>query len=196
MGEGVPTIVSDVGWYAELPDDCVLKVGVGETMRAELGAALERLLRDPEQRVALGRRGRDHVAAQHPTRLRHVAIRQATESDGQGIDERAVAPSPRLVGVAESCHVDGAGTSTGDGRAAERHVRAQAEGAPKVAARSLADNAQGREGRAIRSAGAHQPIHHLVQRAVAAYGDDRRAPVPNRLNRATAAVMKTANRRR
>ena len=65
MGEGVPTIVSNVGWYAELPDDCVLKVGVGETMRAELAAALVRLLDDPQQRVELGRRGRDHVAAQH-----------------------------------------------------------------------------------------------------------------------------------
>ena len=65
MGEGVPTIVSDVGWYAELPDDCVLKVGVGETMRADLAAALVRLLEDPQRRVELGRRGRDHVAAQH-----------------------------------------------------------------------------------------------------------------------------------
>jgi glycosyltransferase involved in cell wall biosynthesis len=65
MGEGAPTIVSDVGWYAELPDDCVVKIGVGETMRADLSAALTRLLSQPELRAELGQRGQEYVSAQH-----------------------------------------------------------------------------------------------------------------------------------
>jgi glycosyltransferase involved in cell wall biosynthesis len=65
MGEGVPTVVSDVGWYAELPDDCVAHVGVGETMRAELKSTLVRLLQDSAWREALGRKGRDYVTAHH-----------------------------------------------------------------------------------------------------------------------------------
>lgn len=65
LGEGVPTIVSDVGWYAELPDDCVVKVKVGEQMRADLHSAIASLLREPEQRTRLGQRGRAYVATHH-----------------------------------------------------------------------------------------------------------------------------------
>jgi glycosyltransferase involved in cell wall biosynthesis len=65
LGEGVPTVVSDVGWYAELPDDCVVKIGVGETMRADLRTALTRLLSQPELRAGLGQRGQAYVSAQH-----------------------------------------------------------------------------------------------------------------------------------
>jgi glycosyltransferase involved in cell wall biosynthesis len=65
LGEGVPTVVSDGGWYAELPDDCVVKIGVGETMQADLRAALERLLSQPELRAGLGQRAQEHIQAQH-----------------------------------------------------------------------------------------------------------------------------------
>ncbi len=68
LGEGVPTVVSNVGWYAELPDDCVRKVGTGEMMRTDLGATITELLSDSEQRTGLGRMGRDYVAAHHDVR--------------------------------------------------------------------------------------------------------------------------------
>jgi glycosyltransferase involved in cell wall biosynthesis len=65
LGEGVPTVVSDVGWYAELPADCVVKVGIGEEMRADLHAAMVSLLSEPERRAHLGQQGRAYVAAHH-----------------------------------------------------------------------------------------------------------------------------------
>ena len=65
LGEGVPTVVSDVGWYAELPDDCVVKIGVGEEMRADLRLAITDLLSAPELRAHLGQRSRAYVATHH-----------------------------------------------------------------------------------------------------------------------------------
>jgi glycosyltransferase involved in cell wall biosynthesis len=65
LGEGVPTIVSKVGWYAELPDECVVKVEVGESMRADLRMAVTGLLDDQERLVQLGRTAQDYVATHH-----------------------------------------------------------------------------------------------------------------------------------
>jgi glycosyltransferase involved in cell wall biosynthesis len=77
LGEGVPTVVSDVGWYAELPDDGVIKIAVGESMREQLAAAVTGLLRDPLSRAELGQNGRSYVAAQHAVQevaRRYVAV--------------------------------------------------------------------------------------------------------------------------
>jgi glycosyltransferase involved in cell wall biosynthesis len=65
LGEGVPTVVSNVGWYAELPDDCVVKVRVGEDMQADLRLAITDLLSAPELRAHLGQRSRAYVATHH-----------------------------------------------------------------------------------------------------------------------------------
>jgi glycosyltransferase involved in cell wall biosynthesis len=65
LGEGVPTVVSDVGWYAELPDDGVVKVAVGESMRVELATAVTDLLSSPQRRAELSQNGRAYVAARH-----------------------------------------------------------------------------------------------------------------------------------
>ena len=100
---GVPLVVSDIGWFAELPDDVALKVPAGgpEEVPA-LAAALDRLASEPELRermrssvveyVArehdLGRAAREYVAA-----LETVA--GAGTVDGMVLDEvaRAAADS-------------------------------------------------------------------------------------------------------
>src|SRR3712207_8671970 len=46
--------VSDVGWFAELPDDVAVKVPVGEGEVAALRDALQRLVDDPHRRAELG----------------------------------------------------------------------------------------------------------------------------------------------
>ena len=51
---GKPLVVSDVGWFGELPDDVALKVPVDETEPDVLTAALELLARDPASRSAMG----------------------------------------------------------------------------------------------------------------------------------------------
>jgi hypothetical protein len=54
MAAGVPAVVSDIGWFAELPDEAVLKVGLGENADALLRAALWKLMEDASLRKQLG----------------------------------------------------------------------------------------------------------------------------------------------
>lgn len=90
MGEGVPTVVSDVGWYAELPDNCVVKVRVGQDLRAELHRAVKDLLLDVEQRARLSQKARLYIERHHApeeTARHYVAfvkktLREFTVQDG------------------------------------------------------------------------------------------------------------------
>jgi len=65
MGAGVPVIVSDLGWYAELPDECVVKLPISESVSADLKSAVTCLLSHPEKRACLSQRSRDYVRAHH-----------------------------------------------------------------------------------------------------------------------------------
>ncbi len=65
LGLGVPTVVSDVGAFAEIPDGCCVKVPVGEHESEALAAALLVLADDPELRGRLGGNARGHMAAGH-----------------------------------------------------------------------------------------------------------------------------------
>jgi glycosyltransferase involved in cell wall biosynthesis len=83
LGEGVPTIVSDVGWYAELPDDCVVKVAVGDALVQELASALVDLLQEPDVRARLGENARQYVIAHHHAERAARKLVQALERFGQ-----------------------------------------------------------------------------------------------------------------
>jgi SAM-dependent methyltransferase/glycosyltransferase involved in cell wall biosynthesis len=65
MTAGVCALVADVGWYAELPSDCVVKVDLDETADALLLAYLERLITDPPLRERLGANARRHALTEH-----------------------------------------------------------------------------------------------------------------------------------
>jgi glycosyltransferase involved in cell wall biosynthesis len=64
---GLPTLVSDVGWYAELPDGAVCKIPV-ERESAGLLALLEDALADPAKYRAIGRRGWEQLRNAHSPR--------------------------------------------------------------------------------------------------------------------------------
>jgi glycosyltransferase involved in cell wall biosynthesis len=68
MSLGKPLVVSDVGWFSELPDDAVLKVPVDELEVATLEAALGFAA---EHAAALGEAARAYVEREHD--LAHVA---------------------------------------------------------------------------------------------------------------------------
>jgi glycosyltransferase involved in cell wall biosynthesis len=72
---GKPLVVSDVGWFAELPDAVALKVPVDEYETRTLEAALELLASSAEARATLGAAARDHVIREHD--LGRVADRYA-----------------------------------------------------------------------------------------------------------------------
>src|SRR5205807_4355443 len=61
---GKPLVVSDLGWFAELPDDVALKVPVGEGEEAALVAALDRL-GEPAVAAGMGEAARAYVRDQH-----------------------------------------------------------------------------------------------------------------------------------
>ena len=62
---GKPMVVSDVGWFAELPDDVALKAPVGFDETDTLYAALELLARDERAREAMSVAGLELVRREH-----------------------------------------------------------------------------------------------------------------------------------
>ena len=62
---GKPVVVSDVGWFAELPEGVALKVPVDEHETDTLYAALELLARDEGARAAMSRAGLELVRREH-----------------------------------------------------------------------------------------------------------------------------------
>jgi glycosyltransferase involved in cell wall biosynthesis len=65
MGVGKPVIVSNVGAFSELPDDCCVKVDVGPKEEDSLLAQLLSLARDSDLRQQIGLNAQRHVQAHH-----------------------------------------------------------------------------------------------------------------------------------
>jgi glycosyltransferase involved in cell wall biosynthesis len=72
---GKPLVVSDVGWFSELPDGVALRVVVGDDEVADLAAALRLLAGRPDARRAMGEAALALAAGEHA--LARVAERQA-----------------------------------------------------------------------------------------------------------------------
>jgi glycosyltransferase involved in cell wall biosynthesis len=65
MAAGLPTVVSNTGWFAELPDDCVVKIDAGDAGDSQLREALARLIIDESLRRRIGERARRYALAEH-----------------------------------------------------------------------------------------------------------------------------------
>lgn len=65
MAAGVASLVADVGWYAELPDNSVIKIPLDQHSDALLTAFLRRLLADREFRNRIGSNARRYMLAEH-----------------------------------------------------------------------------------------------------------------------------------
>jgi len=65
MAGGVCSIVADVGWYAELPSDCVVKMPLDSYADKLLLAYLERLIEDEPLRIRIGENARRHARSEH-----------------------------------------------------------------------------------------------------------------------------------
>jgi glycosyltransferase involved in cell wall biosynthesis len=62
---GRPQVVSDVGWFSELPDEVALKVPVGGEEVELLATALERLAGDPGLRASMGAAAHAYAVREH-----------------------------------------------------------------------------------------------------------------------------------
>ena len=65
LSAGTPLVVSDAGWFAELPDDVAVKVTPDEGEVERLAAALEALLTRDDVRRELGGAGRAYAEREH-----------------------------------------------------------------------------------------------------------------------------------
>jgi glycosyltransferase involved in cell wall biosynthesis len=65
LSAGKPLVVSDHGWFAELPDDAVVKVPVDGWEVDMLTAVLGRLCTDAELRRRIGEAAREYVQREH-----------------------------------------------------------------------------------------------------------------------------------
>lgn len=75
MAAGKPLIVSEVGSFAEIPDDCCIKVPVDSQEVASVAAALRRLANDGEARRQMGARARDRISQHHdPERIAQAYV--------------------------------------------------------------------------------------------------------------------------
>jgi glycosyltransferase involved in cell wall biosynthesis len=107
---GRPLVVSDVGWFSELPDDVALKVSVDEDEVPQLAAALELLASSEATQLAMGEAARAYVAREHD--LVRVAERYAAALEeaagGHAVADavvREVARAAAEVGVEPGGHV-------------------------------------------------------------------------------------------
>lgn len=64
MGVGVPAVVSDIGWFSEIPDDCVIKVTPANNF-SDLQPRLRELIADSAIRQRTGDRARDFILSEH-----------------------------------------------------------------------------------------------------------------------------------
>jgi glycosyltransferase involved in cell wall biosynthesis len=101
---GKPLVVSDVGWFSELPDDAALKVPVDEHEVETLTAALELLATDEAARAAMSAAARG--LAEHEHRVDRVADLYAAALEeaagGEAVSRavlRDVAEAARDVGL-------------------------------------------------------------------------------------------------
>lgn len=65
LGAGKPVLLSNVGQYAEFPDDCCLKVDLGKDEEEMALAYLDALVRDPTLRQRIGGQARRYIQTYH-----------------------------------------------------------------------------------------------------------------------------------
>ncbi|MEP6909573.1 MAG: glycosyltransferase family 4 protein [Actinomycetota bacterium] len=83
---GRPLVVSDVGWFSELPDDVAIKVPVDGHEPDALADALARLAEDPALRQQLGESAIQYVAREHSlTRAADLYVGAIEDSLGRGV---------------------------------------------------------------------------------------------------------------
>lgn len=67
MAYGLPTIVNALGAAAELPPECVVRIPAVFS-DTDLSQGLQKILREPVEACAIGRRARDHIKTHHAPR--------------------------------------------------------------------------------------------------------------------------------
>jgi glycosyltransferase involved in cell wall biosynthesis len=86
---GRPLVVSDVGWFAELPDDVALKIPVDSFETETLAAALELLASNERVRATMTRSALEYVRAEH-------GLGRVVDAYATAVEEVAAADAVRV----------------------------------------------------------------------------------------------------
>ncbi|MGH3079743.1 MAG: glycosyltransferase family 4 protein [Gaiellaceae bacterium] len=87
---GKPLVVSDVGWFSELPDTVAAKVPLGDDEVDLLAETLERLAADAELRAGMGAAASEHARTEHDLGRVADRYREAIEEMAGGSAVRDV----------------------------------------------------------------------------------------------------------
>ena len=93
---GKPMLVSDVGWFSELPDGAALKIPVDEFEVATIAGALELAA---DHAAELGAAARAYVRREHDLGARRRRLRRRARG---GRRRRGASPTPCLARIAEA----------------------------------------------------------------------------------------------
>jgi glycosyltransferase involved in cell wall biosynthesis len=97
---GKPSVVSDVGWFAELPDEAALKIPVGDDEVATLTAALELLVTRDDVRTALGEAAAELARREHDVdRVADLYVSALEQALGGGAVDDAVLRQVSVAGA-------------------------------------------------------------------------------------------------
>ena len=97
LSAGHPLVVSDVGWFAELPDEVALKVPVGKDEVATLAAELELLAGDSARRKRMGAAAAEYARTEH-------ALDRSADLYLAALEEAAGGPAVENAVVGEFAH--------------------------------------------------------------------------------------------
>jgi glycosyltransferase involved in cell wall biosynthesis len=116
-----PLVVSELGWFAELPDSVAVKVPDSEREVDALESALERLAEDPALRAGMGQAGREYVRREHePERSADLYLAALEETaGGRAVTEAVLLDAAR---AAQAVGIDPYGPELGEVGAAAREV--------------------------------------------------------------------------
>ncbi|RME43521.1 MAG: glycosyltransferase [Chloroflexi bacterium] len=101
LGLGVPTVVSDVGAFSELPDEVCARVPVDAWEEDTLVAILEALAADDELRRAMGANARRHIRTHHTLKGSAQAyvtfLEQVVAGEAEPVGPPATSPQAEVI---------------------------------------------------------------------------------------------------
>lgn len=93
LSAGLPVVVSDVGWFSELPADVAVKIPVDALEIEALAGALEALASDESRRLEMAKAARDYVGREHDLERAAETYAAAVEwaAGGEAVSDAALA---------------------------------------------------------------------------------------------------------
>lgn len=93
MGLGLGCVVVNIGPFAEIPDDCAIKLNYDEAFDENLTASIKELIEEPVKRVTLGLNARRWVEGSHNIVKTTAQYREVVAKEQQLLAKRTPSPS-------------------------------------------------------------------------------------------------------